>query len=546
MVKSSKIQFIIILLLVLASCQSYHPLSKYNSYKGSTFKNDHLGIEIDFFGDNIFTDLQEVRKKNIRKLLKNISFLQTQNLFIVGESNIAPLYKFYVFAKENNELGNEKVSGNKAQLVKADTIQQSVIYKKVLKNNTYYVMLQPKLPNSTLKSVLKDGQSITNKIIPLFTPKRFNYSDIFSENKETYNYLNFREQLKNDSIPKTKANNWAQLQYLLTVNSFMQNNKEYDSLLNSFEHNRKQKINKRLQDLLDVEKTKWKNEKSIQFLAEEAKKTTVFMLNENHWYPKHRKLATNLLQPLKEAGYSYLAIEALYNDNKINEDQDYLTYSSGYYVREPFFAQFIREAKKLGFTIIKYDDFSAKNREKAQAENILKVFKKKKNAKVFVYAGLAHIHEKLVKNRKKRMAFYLRQQSGINPLTTDQTILVGESADAITLFPASVVVKDSISNNNVDYFILNNYQVSQEALFSNQKLKKYEVNLSNFNTEVLVSVYFQNEFAEHQLKSIPVYSVIVNAADQDSFSFYFPKGKYRLVIHSKTKNNLWQENFTIE
>lgn len=542
----SKFQVVIVFLVALASCQSYHPFSKYNSYKGSTFKNDRLAIRIKFFGDNIFTDLQEVPKKNIRKLLKNNSFLQTKDLLLVGESNIAPLYKFYVFAKENKTVLDEKKLVNQAQLLAIDTLQQSVIYKKSLPNNTYYVILKPKLSHSTLKSLLKDGQAITDKIISLSKPTPITYSDIFSKHKEDYNYLVTRKRLKSASIPETQTNNWAKLQYLLTVNAFMQNNKEYDSLLTRFEHNRKQNIQKRLRHLLQFENRKWTNQKAIQHLAKEAKKTTVFMLNENHWYPKHRKLATDLLLPLKEAGYRYLAIEALYNENEINKGQDYPTFSSGFYVREAFFAQFIRKAKKLGFTILKYDDFSAKNREKAQAEHILNILTTHKNAKVFVYAGLSHIEEKPIKNRKNRMAFYLKQQSGINPLTVDQTKLVGHAATAITLFPASVIAKDSISKINVDYFILNNYQLSEKQLFPNQKLKKYSIDLSNFDTEVLISVYHEDEFEAYQLQSIPVYSAIATPTEESSFSFYLPNGKYRLVIHSEYKNNVLQKNFIIE
>src|SRR5690606_1767890 len=110
----------------------------------------------------------------------------------------------------------------------------------------------------------------------------------------------------------------------------------------------------------------------------------VVMLNEMHWNPNHRIFATQLLNPLKENGYNYLAVEAVNLDFVADlNDRTFPTKNTGYYTREPFFGLFLRKAIDMDFKIVAYDEFGTENRERTQAENLNKIFTEDPNAKVF-------------------------------------------------------------------------------------------------------------------------------------------------------------------
>lgn len=66
----------------------------------------------------------------------------------------------------------------------------------------------------------------------------------------------------------------------------------------------------------------------------------------------------------------------------------------------------MREAKRLGYIIVGYDDFEG-NREESQARNIKKILDKDATAKIFVYAGFDHILE--YNPTKKTIIYYVRK-----------------------------------------------------------------------------------------------------------------------------------------
>ncbi|PQB08355.1 hypothetical protein BST83_15395 [Polaribacter filamentus] len=225
------------------------------------------------------------------------------------------------------------------------------------------------------------------------------------------------------------------------------------------------------------------------------------MLNEMHWHPKHRILALKLLEKLKENGFNYLAVEALdeKKDSLLNVNK-FPIKSSGYYTREPYFAIFLREAIKLNYKIVGYDSFDTENREKTQAENIKSIIDKDPNAKVFVYTGIDHILEKDLK--KKRMAEYFQNLTGINPLTIDQVELVSNSLNEITFIKSSLLKDIKKVNSNVDFFIVNNISPQLEKVYNKENLKQFnlkDIKLEKYkNQEILVSFYFKEEYLKYR------------------------------------------------
>lgn len=93
-------------------------------------------------------------------------------------------------------------------------------------------------------------------------------------------------------------------------------------------------------------------------------------------------------------------------------------------VKEPAFGNLIRNAIQLGYTIIGYEH-NRKSRELNQAKNIAKIIESDSEAKIVIHCGYGHLIEspRMGKDGKldTLMAGYLKEFTGINPFTIDQT-----------------------------------------------------------------------------------------------------------------------------
>lgn len=171
------------------------------------------------------------------------------------------------------------------------------------------------------------------------------------------------------------------------------------------------------------EKMTPKLEPAHEYILDNIKDNRVVMFNEAHDRIQCRVFFLEMLEDFRKAGFTHLAMESL-NNLSINADQ--LHYQS--YLYEPVYAQIIRKAKKLGFTLVAYEDTSTinkeDNREKWQALNLyLKIKNGKSFQKTLVLAGYQHISEDSLAENKS-MASYFAMISKINPLTIDQTVLI--------------------------------------------------------------------------------------------------------------------------
>ena len=183
---------------------------------------------------------------------------------------------------------------------------------------------------------------------------------------------------------------------------------------------------------------------AVREIVARAKATRLVMVNEAHHVSMHRAFATALLPGLWKEGYRYLAVEAA--GQPMSRDSNATpTLRSGTYVKDPVFADMLREAVRLGFTIVPYDSFavgcvatpedpmkcfSARD-SLAAAKLYRQVFARDPRAKVLVYAGYSHVVERLRSPRgAKPVAYWLANMTGIDPLTVDQTAMYGHpSAD---------------------------------------------------------------------------------------------------------------------
>jgi hypothetical protein len=165
----------------------------------------------------------------------------------------------------------------------------------------------------------------------------------------------------------------------------------------------------------------------------------VVMVNERHHATSDRLLTLRLLPVLRQRGYRYFAAEAFdWRDTAINRRAAAGVGISGGYVDEPVFGEIVREARRLGYTLVPYEaqpEQTAGNdslnpqrrRDRAQARNLHdRIFRGDPAARVLVHAGYAHVQERPV-GTWSPMAWYLRELTGIDPVTVDQTTLAEAS-----------------------------------------------------------------------------------------------------------------------
>lgn len=185
---------------------------------------------------------------------------------------------------------------------------------------------------------------------------------------------------------------------------------------------------------------------AARYVAEAATSERVVMINEAHHDASSRLLTLDLLPLLYERGFRYLAAEAFEATDTALNERGYPVDSTGLYTRETVFAALVREAARLGYTLVPYeiergdepenDTLSyQQRRDHEQARHLAaRTVEIDPDARVLVHAGYAHVEETPT-DYWTPMAHYFRQRTGIDPFTVDQTDL-GEKSDPRYEHPA--------------------------------------------------------------------------------------------------------------
>lgn len=170
----------------------------------------------------------------------------------------------------------------------------------------------------------------------------------------------------------------------------------------------------------------WQAVDAAQAVAKLAENRRIVMVNEAHHDAHTRELTLALLPRLRELGFRYFAVEALSAKDTDLMHRGYVIETSGSeYVLEPLYGEIVRQAIKLGYTIVAYDpeDATTDNRDSEQARTLKeKVFDKDPQAKLFVHAGYAHIDKAPgnLGDKIQPMAMQLKRMTGYDPLCVDQ------------------------------------------------------------------------------------------------------------------------------
>lgn len=181
-------------------------------------------------------------------------------------------------------------------------------------------------------------------------------------------------------------------------------------------------------DNLNVDKLRedWHASPALDNIAALARSRQILMINEAHHDAHTRLLTLELLPRLYQSGYRYIALEALASKPGAIVKRGYPIASDGSeYLSEPIYGEIVREAVRLGFTIVSYESQSRtpQERERQQAESIFRqVFAVDPAAKLIVHAGYAHVDKAAGRlGNVLPMATFLSTKAGTNPLVVDQT-----------------------------------------------------------------------------------------------------------------------------
>lgn len=483
-------QWKLIILLFAIGCtpkiSEHFEENRYVQNYGTHIINEPLKLYFRSPGDiDYVTD-----KTKLRKILRKEPIKFTDSVLVYGKADDPP-YEYFVTVS-----GINKTIYPFPYIVFDTIIEQKnirFIGRSLKKNNSKSLTIDLK---NMLESI-EVGDSIRREISTVMdVVKKYENSNKF--------YQAMREVSEYPAYNKQEE--WAKLQMELTFSSFLGGNEFYETRIQKLEEN--QKLNDSISDI--IENNYLADSEVIEKIVEEAKDHQIVMINENHFYPNHRIFVSKLLPELKALGYTYLALEALGNnqDSLLNIKKSYPTLMTGFYTSEQNYSNLIRHAKNLGFQFIAYDSFNENmGRETFQAETIFnKTFKNNPKAKVIVLAGIDHILELPTETGKKWMASIFKEKYNIDPLTISQTHLNKYRKK----FKNEYVLIDSKNFDikrlgSVDFQLLNNTSLSQSLWDSSFEYK------NNFNMEVQVLLFYGNEIANSYdyHNKIPYYTTIL-------------------------------------
>ncbi len=170
-------------------------------------------------------------------------------------------------------------------------------------------------------------------------------------------------------------------------------------------------------------------------LQDRLEDAQIVILNEAHHRPEHRAFAILLAEHLRRKGFRYLAIEDATPATPKIQARGWIEYGeNGGEMTEPVFAQLVERGIELGYTLVNYEWITnlqpgtgdpRHDEERIQAENLVaRTLAQDPNAKILVFVGWGHAREDLPPDRpvEKFLAGWLRELSGIDPLTIAQTV----------------------------------------------------------------------------------------------------------------------------
>lgn len=282
----------------------------------------------------------------------------------------------------------------------------------------------------------------------------------------------------------------------------------------SYQNSKRKPLSQELKDSFAL----FKRQSAIPFILEQTKDQQVVIINEAHHMPQHRVFTTQLLEGLKQQGFTHLGLETYMfnskNDSALQANK-YPTLKSGYYTREPQFGNLVRVAAQKGFKVFGYESeghSNGKEREINQGKNIQEYIAKHPNDKFLIHCGFDHGYEgELSSSWEKAMAGRLTEYTKIDPLTINQAVFSERSKkeyedpfyQELNINEPSVFAKDKVSfskKKNGGYFDIfvfhprsNKFNRPKWMVYGDRKEVKFSFEEADINCPCLVFAYKKGE-----------------------------------------------------
>lgn len=542
-----KIFFVVITFI---SCKVDHKLIKENSVDYSiytTYKNRTIDNRLTYFGDYIF---EKFEKRKLLSYGDSIVFNLWKNRIThlyYTRTTVDPFYELFCLVlpkKAGESIFSDKIVSRISDVVVKHRLQKIWISRKE-KYDLYYIVFSDINKNLVDDSFLDRFSLSMNEEIEkiLSTESRYKEDDdqlidpfsysfkILNANGER-NYMEVITKLNKieHQFEHDKFLHSLYYQCQSTYSTFLGS----DSLLTKYSS---KLFNSSLNNL-DQNYVEMNKIESDEIFEDIILKEQVLMFNESHIDPSHRLIIADLLPRFKEAGYKYIALEALTESGRDINRRGYPNRKSGFYFEENQMANLIRKAINLGFNIVNYESDRA-NRELGQAENLYKkTLKKDANAKIVALAGGGHIDEYVGEDGKIMMAHYFKKISGVDPYTINQTYFAKELAKKGTI----TYLEGNSDKLKHDLYIINNLDYIESASFKDSYTIA-NLNLHAFlNVSDYFGVYLYPKHETHNINdAVPCYSYYGSKKD---LSVKIPSGEYVIKIH--TENSSKYLNLTID
>lgn len=207
---------------------------------------------------------------------------------------------------------------------------------------------------------------------------------------------------------------------------------------------------------------------AISTIVDMARNRRIVILNEEHDAPEDRAFGLSVAKALKPLGFTVLAAETFTNDKDPTKTdmsalakRGYPIRSTGTYTSDPAFGDFVRQALGLGYRPIAYEQTAEQGindsgngideREEAEASNLAKAMTQFPQEKFFIYVGYSHAAKIPLREEDREkthlwMAGRLKQKTGLDPLTIDQTTLGAANASLSSRLLRSIVQQRGITH----------------------------------------------------------------------------------------------------
>jgi hypothetical protein len=148
-------------------------------------------------------------------------------------------------------------------------------------------------------------------------------------------------------------------------------------------------------DSLDALGPEFRCQPAVPVISTLAAGSRFVFVNEAHHVPQTRLLTFALLADLRAQGFTHFALEALKEPGAALAARGHPTRASGTYLQEPVFGELVREALRLGYRLVAYEQQGSGDMEAREATQARQLWERTlgtdPDARVLVHAGYAHV-----------------------------------------------------------------------------------------------------------------------------------------------------------